>query len=197
VSTDSISGALGADMLKKTFDMLNPNSQTSDGTQLLCAVVNFDIKDGIATADRGIAISTSQMDVIGSGTINLKTEALDIGIKPQAKEGVGLSAGQLAGLVRVGGTMANPKATADAAAMLTTSVTATTALATGGLSLLAQGLFDRSAADADPCATALGQKTTSTTKPTAEKEASTTDKAVDAVKDVGSAVADSIKGFFD
>jgi len=197
VSNDSISGALGADMLKQTFDMLNPASQSSDGTQILCAVVNFDIKDGIATADRGIAISTSQMDVIGSGTVNLKTEALDIGIKPQAKEGVGLSAGQLAGLVRVGGTMANPKATADAAAVLTTGVAATTALATGGLSLLAQGLLDRSTSDADPCATALGQKTTSTTKPTAEKEASTTDKAVDAVKDAGSAVSDTIKGFFD
>jgi AsmA family protein len=196
VSSDSISGALGADMLKKTFDMLNPTSKSSDGTQLLCAVVNLDIKDGIATADQGIAISTSQMDVIGSGTINLKTEALDIGIKPQAKEGVGLSAGQLAGLVRVGGTMAHPKATADAVAVLTTGVTATTALATGGLSLLAQGLLGRSTADADPCATALGKKTTSTTKPTADKDASTSDKAVDAVKDAGSVETDTIKGFF-
>ena len=196
VSTDSISGALGADMLKKTFDMLNPSSQSSDGTQLKCAVVNFDIKDGIATADRGIAISTSQMDIIGSGTINLKTEALDIGIKPQAKEGMGISAGQLAGLVRVGGTLANPKATADAAGVLTAGLSATTAIATGGLSLLAQGLLDRSTADADPCATALGQKPAPTTKPAAEKEASTTDKAVDAVKDVGSAVTDTLKGFF-
>lgn len=197
VSTDSISGALGADMLKKTFDMLNPMSQSSDGTTLQCAVVNFDIKDGIATSERGIAISTNQMDVIGSGTINLKTEALDIGIKPQAKEGVGLSASQLAGLVRVKGTLASPKASADAAAVLTTGLSATTAVATGGLSLLAQGLLDRSTADANPCATALGQKPEPTTKPVAEKETSTTEKAVDAVKDAGSSVTDTLKGFFD
>jgi uncharacterized protein involved in outer membrane biogenesis len=195
-STDSISGALGADMLKATFDMLNPASKSSDGTQLLCAVVNFDIKDGIATADKGIAISTSQMDVIGSGTINLKTEALDIGIKPHAKEGVGLSAGQLAGLVRVGGTLANPKPTADVAGMLTTGASATTAIATGGLSLLAQGLFNDSIADSDPCATALGQKSAST-KTATDKDKSTSNKAVDAVKDAGSAVTDTIKGFFD
>ncbi|OUR64611.1 hypothetical protein A9Q79_04730 [Methylophaga sp. 42_25_T18] len=192
--TDSVMGALGADVLAETLSMLNPFSKSSDGSVLNCAVVNFDIKNGVATTDQGIAISTDQMNIIGSGTINLKTEALDIGIKPEAKEGLGISAGQLAALVRVSGTLANPKPTADATAVLSTGLSVGTAVATGGLSILAQGLLDRGTADADPCATALGQKPATTAKQAPEK--TTTTKAVDAVKDAGSAVTDTLKGFF-
>jgi len=70
------------------------------------------------------------------------------------------------------------------------------ALATGGLSILAQGLLDKSTADEDPCAIALGQKPTKTATASEEPEKSTTTKAVDAVKDAGSAVSDTIKGWF-
>jgi len=175
--------------------MLNPTAKSSDGTQLNCAVVNFNIKDGIATADKGIALATTQMNIIGSGTVDLKTEKLDIGINPQAREGVGISAGQLADLVRLGGTLANPQPTTDVKAALSTGLSATTAIATGGLSLLAQGLLDRSTADDDPCATALGLKPAATatkneTKPT------TTEKDTNPVEDAAGAVADKLKGFF-
>ena len=175
--------------------MLNPTAKSSDGTQLECAVVNFNIKNGIATADKGIALATKQMNIIGSGTVDLKTEKLDIGINPQAREGVGISAGQLADLVRLGGTLANPQPTTDVKAALSTGLSATTAIATGGLSLLAQGLLDRSTADDDPCATALGLKPAATatkneTKPT------TTEKDTNPVEDAAGAVADKLKGFF-
>jgi hypothetical protein len=70
------------------------------------------------------------------------------------------------------------------------------AIATGGLSILAQGLYDRSTADEDPCATALGQKPAKTTTASKEPEKSTTTKAVDSVKDAGGAVSDKIKGWF-
>lgn len=193
--TDSLTGALGADMLAETMSMLNPFSKSSDGTVLNCAVVNFDIKNGLATTDQGIAISTNQMNIIGSGTINLDSEALDIGIKPEAKEGLGISAGQLASLVRVGGTLANPKPTTDVGEALSTGLSVGTAVATGGLSILAQGLLDRGTADADPCATALGQKPATTAKQESAEKTPTT-KAVDTVKDAGSAVTDTLKGFF-
>lgn len=194
VITDSVTKALGADVLTETMSMLNPFSKSKEGTDLKCAVVNFDITNGMAKTDQGIAISTNQMNIIGSGAINLESEALDIGIKPEAKEGLGISAGQLASLVRIGGTLANPKPTADAAGALSTGLSVGTAVATGGLSMLAEGLLDRTTADANPCATALGQKPTTQAKQ--EPEKSTTTKAVDAVKDAGGAVTDTLKGFF-
>ena len=177
------------------FSMLNP-SGTREGTLIECAVINFNIKDGIATADKGIAVASNKMNVIGSGTIDLKTEKLDIGITPQAREGAGISVGQLAELVRLRGTLANPKAGVDTMAALKAGAGAGAALATGGLSILAQGLLDKSTADEDPCATALGKKPTVTKEASKEPEKSTTTKAVDAVKDAGSAVSDTIKGWF-
>jgi len=190
--TDSKTKAAGTDL----FSMLNPTATTREGTLIECGVINFNIKDGIATADQGIAIAANTMNVIGSGTIDLKTEKLDIGITPQAREGAGISVGQLAELVRVRGTLANPKPGVDTMAALKAGAGAGAALATGGLSILAQGLYDKSSADEDPCATALGKKPTVTKEASKEPEKSTTTKAVDAVKDAGGAVTDTIKGWF-
>lgn len=191
---DSKTKAAGTDL----FSMLNPTATTREGTLVECGVINFKIKDGIATADKGIAIAANTMNVIGSGTIDLKTEKLDIGITPQAREGTGISVGQLAELVRVQGTLANPKPGVDTKAALKAGVSAGAAVATGGLSILAQGLFDKSTADEDPCATALGQKPAKTTEASKEPEPekSTTTKAVDSAKEAGGAVTDTIKGWF-
>jgi AsmA family protein len=197
VIKDSKANSASTDLLSKSYSMLNPSASSgSSTTELECGVVNFNIKDGIATADKGIALATNKMNVIGSGTIDLKTEKLDIGITPQAREGTGVSVGQLAGLVRLGGTLANPKPGVDTKEALKAGLSAGAAVATGGLSILAQGLLDKETADEDPCATALGQKSTKTTTVSKKPEKSTTTKAVDTVKDAGGAVTDKLKGWF-
>lgn len=188
----------GADALMSTLSMLTPGSNESDGSLLECAVINFNIKDGIATADNGIAMSTNQLNVIGAGTIDLKTEKLDIGITPKAKEGIGLNLGQLAGLVRVGGTLANPSPKADTEAALKGGLSAGAAVATGGLSLLAEGLLNNGVADdTNPCDIALGiaPKTKAAAKKPAE-EKSTIEKTTDTVKDAAGALGDKLKNLF-
>ncbi|MBI4005550.1 MAG: AsmA family protein [Gammaproteobacteria bacterium] len=191
--------AASSDVFLKTYRMLNPKASGSQDTQIKCGVVKFDIKDGIATTDKGIALATDKMNVIGSGTVNLKTEALDIGVTPQAREGVGISAGQLAELVRLQGTLANPEAGIDTKAAVMAGVSAGAAVATGGLSILAQGLFDRATAEEDPCALALGLKTAKSAPEKKKEEApkSVTEKATDTVKDAGTAIKDTFKGLFD
>ncbi len=202
----SATSAATADAFSSLKSAIYGGKDSGSDTQINCGVINLNIKDGIATADKGIAINTSKMNIIGSGVINLKTEELDIAIDPQAREGVGISAGQLAELVKIGGTLAEPKAVPSTEAALKTAASAGAALATGGLSILAQGMFDKSTADEDPCATALGKKsttkpaektTTTTTTKTEEAPKSTSDKAVDAVKDTGSAIKEGFKGLFD
>jgi hypothetical protein len=188
----------GADILTSTLSMLTPGSEESDGSTLECAVVNLKIKDGLATADKGIAMSTNQLDVIGGGTINLKTEQLDIGISPKAKEGVGLNLGQLAGLVRLGGTLANPTPTTDTEAALKTGLSAGAAVATGGLSLIAQGLLSGTDDDGiNPCDIALGKapkKKAVTEKPAEDK--SVMEETTDTVKDAAGAIGDAFKSLF-
>ncbi len=185
-----------ADALMDTLSMLNPMAEGSDGSLLECAVVNFDIKDGIATADNGIAMSTNQMNILGGGTINLKTESLDIGIAPKAKEGVGLNVAQLAALVRLGGSLANPAPKADTEAALKKGLAAGAAVATDSLSLLAGELLGGSGDDVgNPCDIALGKAPKKTAKkPSTEK--STVEKTTDTVKDAASAVGDKLKSLF-
>ena len=197
----SSTSAATADAFSSLKNAIYSDGGGSSGvTEIVCGVVNLNIKDGIATADKGIAINTKKMNIIGSGIIDLKTEKLDIGIDPQAREGVGISAGQLAELVRIGGTLAEPKAVPDTKAAVMAGVSAGAAVATGGLSLIAQGLFDKETADEDPCKTALGIKQAKA-KPaettTKEEPKSTTEKATDTVKDVGKSITEGIKGLFD
>jgi hypothetical protein len=155
---DGTLNILGADFLAELAGMLNPFAKKEEGTQLACAVVNFTIQDGLATAKKGIAVQTGKLNIIGDGTINLRNEKIDISFKPEPRTGVGVNIGQLASLVKVGGTLANPGAKVDAGAVLTTGVTGAAAIATGGMSVVAKGFIDRTTADQNPCETALGQK---------------------------------------
>ena len=202
VIKSSKANAASSDIFMETYRKLNPSATGNEQTEIECGVVKFNIKNGIATTDKGIALSTNKMNVIGSGEINLKTEALDIGVNPKAREGVGVSAAQLAELVRLKGTLANPEAGIDTKAAIMAGVSAGAAVATGGLSILAQGLFDKETADENPCDTALGiahKKKPVTEKTTAEKpaeEKSAVEKTTDTVKDAAGAIGDKLKGLF-
>jgi len=153
--SDGTLDILGADFVTELVNLLNPFSKEKKGTELACAVVNFNIKSGIATADKGIAIRTGKMNIVGDGTINLKTEKIDIGITPEARTGVGINMTDLVGLVRVGGTLAEPSALVDKTAVLEAGLSTGAAVATGGLSIVAEGLLDSATADENPCETAL------------------------------------------
>ena len=149
---------LGADFVTELVNLLNPFSKEKKGTELACAVVNFNIKNGIATADKGIAIRTSKMNIVGDGSINLKTEEIDIKITPEARAGIGINMTDLVGLVRMSGTLAQPGVAIDKTALLEAGLSTSAAAASGGLTILAEGLIDRATADDNPCQTALGIK---------------------------------------
>ncbi len=98
----------------------------------------------------------------------------------------------VAGAAKIGGTLANPTPVIDAENAIRTGLSAGAAVATGGLSLLAQGLFSKSGADPEPCNTALGiVSQTSTETSTTQESAETSDdgNVVDDVKN-------TLKGLF-
>lgn len=193
----SKANAVASDVFVSTYQLIYPEAKSGKDTEIQCGVIRFDIQDGMATSDQGIAFATSKMNIIGTGTVDLKTETLDIGINPQAREGAGISAAQLAGLVRLGGTLAEPKAVPDAAGALRAAASVGAAVATGGVSLIAQGLFERKTADPDPCATALGIKPRAATPSSAsQKSTAPTEKSGDAPKSTGTTITDKLKGLF-
>ena len=187
----------GTDILNM-LQMLNPLASHQSETHLRCAVTNFDIRNGTAATHTGIAMQTDQLNVIGGGTIDLKTEAIDIAAKPQPRQGVGVNLAGFSDFVHLGGTLSDPKPVADAAGIAKTGAKVGLAFATGGLSLLAQGLFDRATADDDVCAIALGTKPLpkSTQNSAANKDQSVIDKTTTATKNAAEGVGNAVKGVF-
>jgi hypothetical protein len=78
------------------LDTLNPTRLSAvrvrkDLLSLQCAVLQFDIADGIATSKRGLALQTDKLNVLGGGAIRLETEELRLRFKTVKRTGVGLS----------------------------------------------------------------------------------------------------------
>ncbi len=188
-------GVAGTDLIMSILSMLNPGNKKI-GNIFECAVINFDIKSGIATADRGIGLVTNHLNISGGGHIDLKTETLDVGIKPEARQGVDISLGQLAGLVRVGGTLADPEIKLDKKEALKTVLSTGVAVATGGASLLLTTLLEGSDGGENPCDIALGisgKRKTVQKKSTRENDA---EKLMPFNKDIIKDVGDELKRLF-
>jgi len=145
----------GGDVLTRVADLANPSRRTDKYTEIRCAVVRLPVRDGIASAQRTIAVETARVDIVAAGTINLRSEALDLALRPNVKEGLGIGAASLAELVRVTGTLADPSVGIDTLGSARTALSIGGAIATGGLSLLGEAALKKGAADPHPCQTAL------------------------------------------
>lgn len=134
---------IGSDILSETIDKLNPFTQKRTQTDIECVAVHFKGKNGNFISDDGLAVETNTTKIIGTGKLDLAQEELSLGVSPIARKGVGINVGAAAGLVRLGGTFSKPKVVADPGGMVTGGLSTGAAIYTGGLSLLAQGLYKR------------------------------------------------------
>jgi hypothetical protein len=148
---------LGADVLTQVVEKVNPFHKTDPYTELKCGVIRFAAKDGVASSDKGIAFESSKMTVVSSGTANLKSEAIDFSLRPEARQAGGIGAGELVKLLRVRGTLGEPKIGIDELETAKAAASIGAALSSGGLSALAQALARKPTADAHPCETARGR----------------------------------------
>lgn len=89
------------------------NKQASN--KLYCILVDFDVKNGLATSN-AFVIASEVLTVSGAGTIDLRTEKLDLLFDTQTSQA---SLASLAIPFRVGGTLKNPKASPDVAGAAT------------------------------------------------------------------------------
>lgn len=204
---NKMAGLAGGDLLLHTLSLLNPLSQRSDETVIECAVLNFPLHQGRMDSKTGLGIRTNQLTILGGGRIDLKSEQIDIGVDPKPRSGIGLNLAGFAGFVRLGGTLAHPTPATDAAGVATAGIKVGTAVATGGLSVLAEGLFKRSEGDLDVCAIARGEQKSAATAtagsapgaaPTQTAPAtSTLDKAGAAASSLVKGAGNAVKGVFE
>jgi len=152
---NNLTDLVGASLLYTLAQTLNPFASEDPATKLQCAVAHFTLEEGVARAERGLAMETRKVNVIGSGLVDLRTERIDFGAKPKAKQGLGINVASLTDFIRVGGTLANPRPATDPVGLFGKAGSIGAAIFTGGLSLLAQSLYGRLTAEDEPCQAAL------------------------------------------
>jgi uncharacterized protein involved in outer membrane biogenesis len=144
--------------LDRLTEAVNPFGKVDPSTELQCAVVRLPLKNGVATIDRSIAVETSKVAASASGTLDFRSETLDLAIKPQIRQGIPINASQVAELVRFRGPFIAPSIGIDTAASVATVARLGAAASTGGLSIVGESLLAPHAADSGaPCQVALGR----------------------------------------
>ena len=139
---------LFSDFLAELLQTLNPFSKKSAYTQMECTVAAVDIVDGQAAVGPVVA-QTKEITILSQGSIDLRTEQIDLSFNTKARTGLGITTGVLINpLIKVGGRLARPAIELDPARAV---VSGGTAVATAGLSLLAKGFSDRFLSSKDPC----------------------------------------------
>jgi len=142
---------LSADFLLELVRRLNPFIKKTDHLELDCALAAFQIIDGMAVSKNSIALQARKLLILGDGSIDLESERLKLVVKPKASEGFGLNTSSLVKFMGVGGTLSEPKARADTKGLLLSGASLGAAVATGGMSLFLQNVFDRITSGAKIC----------------------------------------------
>jgi hypothetical protein len=151
------------DVLEEITSRLNPYSQTDKQTRLICHAGALAVKDGKVLVAPGMVLRGDKMDIAIAGTVNLHDESLNMGFNTRSRRGLGISASKaITPYFKIGGTLANPRLVLDVKGA---TVSGSAAVATGGLSIIAEGLWDRWVRTAgNPCERLITQASEQTDK---------------------------------
>jgi uncharacterized protein involved in outer membrane biogenesis len=143
----------GGDFVITVFDAVNPMYKKSNQTVLECAVAYLPINGGVVNIKDSVGLVTDRLNIVLSGSINLNSEALDINIHPSEKSGLTTGV-DLGGLVKIEGTLQNPKAGVNKVGVVNSAVSIGLGFLTGGISIAAENAKSLST-KVQPCKTAL------------------------------------------
>jgi uncharacterized protein involved in outer membrane biogenesis len=134
---------LGFGLMSKLMEVINPSQKEDKHTELRCAVVNAAIEKGVLDLAERVVIETEKFTAIGSGTVNLGRENLDLDV--YARSALSLSAGlsNFSGRVHVGGPLEKPSITVNAKGATTMALSVGWAVSTFGLSLIGEEMMTK------------------------------------------------------
>ncbi len=177
------------------FKLLKVDAAKNTELDIECAVVNGQFKSGQALFDKGIALSSDKLKLVGSGDINLVNDKINFMISPMLnKLAQGNITQALASFIRIKGKIQKPSIGIDTASAVSTVVGS---VATGGLYLGSEVLMS---GDENLCNTALQGSKYVSRFPRKESVQNTakdayqnvTGNAKDALREIGS----TAKGMF-
>jgi hypothetical protein len=141
--------AIYGDLLQEIFATINPFRQTDPYTDFKCIVIPLKFDAGQVTSAPTGFINTSKIRMATTKSLDLKTEKLQVTVRTTPERALSISAGELVNpYVQVVGTLAAPRLAVDETGLL---ITGGAAVATGGLTILARGIWDRLARSREPC----------------------------------------------
>jgi uncharacterized protein involved in outer membrane biogenesis len=140
-------------LIARMFSAANPFQKTDPDTDVKCIAVRVPVKDGVIKSEHNAAVETAKYNLIATGTVNLRTEGLDLAVTPVVTSGLGLT--EIPTIVSLSGTFAAPSVGLTAGGAIKSAASIGATIAVPGLSNLAGSLFRKITADQDPCATAL------------------------------------------
>ena len=135
------------DALTKVVDSIDPFHTKENTSELKCLVINVPVRNGVVLIDDTVAMETDKVGVFISGLVHLDTEKIDLIARPTAKEGLGLGADLVADLVRIQGTLSEPRTEVDPVGVAKTTLFRGIDIATFGLTALFRGLTSKITAD--------------------------------------------------
>ncbi len=186
-----------ADLLLSFLTRLNPFAARDPVTAIECVAVRLPVTDGVAENAAGIGILTRNLSILAGGSLNFANERIDLGARPKPREGVGLSVSGLVDFLRLGGTLKHPQAVTDTRGVATAGIKVGAAVATAGLSVVAEGLFDRASADSGVCGVVRDSLRPRAAKRTGGSVIdATASKAKSAVQGAGEAIRNVFDGLF-
>jgi uncharacterized protein involved in outer membrane biogenesis len=142
-------------LIARIFSASNPFQKTDPDTEVKCIAVRVPVKDGILKSEHNAAIETAKYNLIATGTVNLRTEGLDLAVAPVVTSGLGLT--EIPTIVSLSGTFSAPSVGLTAGGAIRSAAAIGATVAVPGLSNIAGSLFRKMTADPSPCATALQQ----------------------------------------
>jgi len=136
-------------VLRGLFNVINPFADSNTGpAELQCAAFILDFDDGAMELEP-MAVQTSNVTIIGRGGVDLDSERLNLEWVAKPRKGVGISTTTLTNpYIKLGGTLSRPAVDVKPVQAVTSTGLA---IATGGLSLLGKGLWDRVTAEQKVC----------------------------------------------
>jgi hypothetical protein len=147
--------AIYGNMLEEILNTINPFRKTDPDTDIECVIVPLTVTDGNVAGAPSVFMSTSKIRLVAQGEVSLKSEKLQATVRTTPRRMLSVSAAELVNpYVKIEGTLAAPRLAVDEAGIL---MSGGAAVATGGLSLVARGLWDRLSQWGDTCGQASKQ----------------------------------------
>ncbi|MBV1959420.1 MAG: hypothetical protein KUG53_01675 [Pseudomonadales bacterium] len=134
-------GLILGDMFQEMLDKINPFSTNEPYTQLICHAGAMFVKNGELMVAPGVVVRTEKIDFAFDGKIDLHNEKMNMNFSTRSRTGLGVSASKaVTPYFKIGGTLAHPRLALNTKGAV---VSGGAAVATAGLSILAEGMWDR------------------------------------------------------